>query len=1252
MVPTRSADCLEFVDDLSKDISSFLGKRGGGTGLQGIIENLKGQVIYNRPVESDREKWADALGYSARAQNPGKTFPPRPPMSLFGAPSHSSTFQWPSEKDMCLSQPKDVVGDYVAPDELLKFSSCYESANLKCASYVGLVDEIPTYDLVLDHDVNTNGHTQWYNFAVRNHECNRVRFRLVNFCKAHSLYRRGMQPVVWSERDAHLHMKEKMESSEGFQGDDMLSTLWHPAGECISYHRNAMPRARTEFMGDDTSGNMPSEEQFAKIRRIKSRPKYMYTFSFEYTFEQYDDVVFFTYTFPYSYTMCRTFLTSIQDNPAKKQWFRRKRLCHTIGNVECDFIGITNWAIPRKEKKVIVVIARVHPGESNSSWIVHGLINFLLGNNPEAQVLRDHFLWKIVPMLNPDGVICGNYRCSLAGVDLNRQWRQPDPLLHRTVYEAKKQIHKLKETTDLAMFLDLHGHSRKFNCFAYSCSSYPRDDSRYFLVRMYPKLISMLSTDFAYNSCNWKCGPGKRGTGRIVVNKDVGLDSSYTIEASFFGSHPDPRISEPPSEESEPEDPGSPVNKKKDPRSQVALFTPMRLQKLGADLTRALILHHHLGYEVAMIIRARQQQLLQRGTEDTTEPAKCDAAVPDVVRDDSPAKSARKKSRELPPDPTPEPSWDWDGAGAVGDNSDDDVAKKNDEDPGEFSDCTESLSGLSAISSPASASGSSNSSCASSRSSASSVEATAEREEDMVESSCVFSSPDRRFCVPQDTAVTSLPPNLGCAKGKPGDSLNTSTTASSRSSPQFNTAHIDSIPSSNTSTVDSAATSAAPSRKSTLTGVDEHPHNILLAPLGEAKREVREDAADATPKPAIAAPPTVAPVAPVANVAPAAPVRAPAPSIELRSEYSEKTYEVKKSKERIPDAEAKKKKAAKKKKRREKAAKREEEKREKKRLRKELAKRNEEKKEKKGATKKPWAGQAPVSSLFDSWGDEVIPITRDWPKLDELTEEDKKNLKLEFNDPNLSYLNIDLKQVEESLAAPNDAQSDSATASGSDSNPSEDNLNPKQLAELGRQLRKKRAHLRRMQRRRDGDRRGSIRKSLSRSLSLTNLTREKSRGSKSRRRSVEGQSGASEPESDCLSPAKRSVAFGRTTYVEQDLEKLKNKSKQLPLLPRSPVKLQRSCSFVGDERPLLSPSRCSPLRQPVRWSSITSMSRWKDDGCTESACTSPLQRQKQRVVDFPENFGSASPSRARTSALPPVATASTTNVHLLMPVTR
>ena len=52
-----------------------------------------------------------------------------------------------------------------------------------------------------------------------------------------------------------------------------------------------------------------------------------------------------------------------------------------------------------------------------------GMLDFLTGNSPQAQLLRQVFVLFIVPILNPDGVVYGNNRCSLSGVDLNRQVR-------------------------------------------------------------------------------------------------------------------------------------------------------------------------------------------------------------------------------------------------------------------------------------------------------------------------------------------------------------------------------------------------------------------------------------------------------------------------------------------------------------------------------------------------------------------------------------------------------------------------------------------------------------------------------------------------------------------------------------------------------------------------------------------------------------------------------------------------------------
>jgi len=52
--------------------------------------------------------------------------------------------------------------------------------------------------------------------------------------------------------------------------------------------------------------------------------------------------------------------------------------------------------------------------------MMQGVLDYLTSDEDTAKFLRDSFVFKIVPMQNPDGVIVGNYRCSLMGTDLNR----------------------------------------------------------------------------------------------------------------------------------------------------------------------------------------------------------------------------------------------------------------------------------------------------------------------------------------------------------------------------------------------------------------------------------------------------------------------------------------------------------------------------------------------------------------------------------------------------------------------------------------------------------------------------------------------------------------------------------------------------------------------------------------------------------------------------------------------------------------
>ena len=56
---------------------------------------------------------------------------------------------------------------------------------------------------------------------------------------------------------------------------------------------------------------------------------------------------------------------------------------------------------------MIFLTARVHPGESNSSWVMLGTLMNLLSNSSTACWLRSTYVFKVVPMLNPEGVING-----------------------------------------------------------------------------------------------------------------------------------------------------------------------------------------------------------------------------------------------------------------------------------------------------------------------------------------------------------------------------------------------------------------------------------------------------------------------------------------------------------------------------------------------------------------------------------------------------------------------------------------------------------------------------------------------------------------------------------------------------------------------------------------------------------------------------------------------------------------------------
>lgn len=167
-----------------------------------------------------------------------------------------------------------------------------------------------------------------------------------------------------------------------------------------------------------------------------------------------------------------------------------------------------------------------------------GIIDFLLAETPEASNLRKHYVFKLIPMLNPDGVVYGNYRCSLLGYDLNRQWKSPDKILHPTVFHAKEMIRATSCQREIALYCDLHAHSMQKNVFMYGCScasneiDYMKKNAA---VRLVPLLMSLTNKSFSYEFSRFRMEKYKESTSRIVVFREFNLLSSYTCEASFLG---------------------------------------------------------------------------------------------------------------------------------------------------------------------------------------------------------------------------------------------------------------------------------------------------------------------------------------------------------------------------------------------------------------------------------------------------------------------------------------------------------------------------------------------------------------------------------------------------------------------------------------------------------------------------------------------------------------------------------------------
>ncbi len=195
-----------------------------------------------------------------------------------------------------------------------------------------------------------------------------------------------------------------------------------------------------------------------------------------------------------------------------------------------------------KEKPIVFITARVHPGETPASFLMNGIINFLLDpKDPRAEILRKTFVFKIIPLINVDGISRGYYRYDTNSLNMNRHYINPNPRLQPEIRAIKRLFMTYNKENRIRYYYDLHAHASSRGLFLFG-------NNLDFLNQVencvLPKILEINCEFLLYNHCNFSEKSmktkekgdkfSKEGTGRVHFHKISDLIHCYTVEASYY----------------------------------------------------------------------------------------------------------------------------------------------------------------------------------------------------------------------------------------------------------------------------------------------------------------------------------------------------------------------------------------------------------------------------------------------------------------------------------------------------------------------------------------------------------------------------------------------------------------------------------------------------------------------------------------------------------------------------------------------
>ena len=417
------------------------------------------------------------------------------------------------------------------------FDSKFESGNLRMA--IKLFSDIENeYDLIMRKDYNSEKNYSWFYFSIKSPKETTVKFNILNFVKKKIQYNEenGIKILTYTEKNS-----------------------WCRDTFNINFYQNniniyAKPEDEKKNSNNDTDDKDDKDDK--EDKEDLPDTNFFFTLSFCYHIDKsnINEPIYFALCYPYTYTNLQNYLNDLSNNPKNKNKIKFSTFGKTIcGNV-LDILYITNYLSSEQEmqnKKSIIFTSRVHPGETCGSYVIESIINNLLNNSSTSKNLLNKYIFKIIPMLNPDGVIHGHYRNNILGKDLNRMWQDPRDNVTPTIFYLKKLI----ESNVPYFFCDFHGHSAISNCTLYCCSPKKKNKTasksikvltmceqncgeynKYetYSEKVFLKIFGETAKFYEKNAEKYSISKSLKKSARGVVYINYGVYFTYALESSLM----------------------------------------------------------------------------------------------------------------------------------------------------------------------------------------------------------------------------------------------------------------------------------------------------------------------------------------------------------------------------------------------------------------------------------------------------------------------------------------------------------------------------------------------------------------------------------------------------------------------------------------------------------------------------------------------------------------------------------------------